>query len=133
MLDIEEILLNDVVFQSEFGKSTSRRYALKKYGSTVNGLMSSMSDLDLTLLLSGSNRGHDEVLEMVRNALGAQEGRYSFDVGMPRLIKPGWILRLQDTELELDIDIMVNKHSEVLHSMLILQYSLIDVRFHKLV
>ena len=36
------------------------------------------------------------------------------------LIKPGWILRLRDTILNIDIDLMVNKTSEVLHSVLIL-------------
>ena len=38
---------------------------------------------------------------------------------MPRLDKSGWILRLTDLKYEIDIDIMINKISEVLNSNLI--------------
>jgi|TARA_B110000285_G_C14918976_1_gene511629 DNA polymerase sigma len=52
---------------------------------------------------------------------------------MPRLIKPGWILKFRDTHLDLEVDIMVNKAAEVLHSNMILEYSRLDPRFKKLV
>ena len=52
---------------------------------------------------------------------------------MPRLIKPGWILKFRDIHLDLEVDIMVNKAAEVLHSNMILEYSRLDPRFKKLV
>ena len=51
---------------------------------------------------------------------------------MPRADKSGWILRFEDTYHHIDIDIMVNKTSEVLNSMLVLEYARLDERFHKL-
>jgi len=42
---------------------------------------------------------------------------------MPRLDKSGWILKIKDTETNIDIDIMINKTSEVFNSMLIYQYA----------
>ena len=51
---------------------------------------------------------------------------------MPRQDHPGWILQFEDTKYKMHIDIMVNKTSEVLNSMLILQYATIDKRFHRL-
>lgn len=131
--DIEECLLRNCRFQGEFGHENRAQYALKKYGSSVNGLMSTDSDLDLTLIISETKKGHEEILQLVKAALLAEGGRYLFDSSMPMLIKPGWILRLRDASLNISIDIMVNKTSEVLHSMLILQYSLIDQRFLKIV
>ena len=95
--------------------------------------MSADSDLDLTLIISETEMGHEEILERVKAALLVERGRYVFDPDMPMLIKPGWILRLKDTSSNIAIDIMVNKTSEVLHSMLILQYSMMDSRFPKIV
>jgi len=51
---------------------------------------------------------------------------------MPRQDQSGWILQFEDTKYKMDIDIMINKTSEVLNSMLILQYATIDKRFHQL-
>ena len=51
---------------------------------------------------------------------------------MPRADKSGWILRFKDTLYNIEIDIMVNKTSEVLNSMLVLEYARMDKRFHKL-
>ena len=100
--------------------------------------MSADSDLDLTLIISETKMGHEEILERVKAALLMERGddnseRYVVDADMPMLIKPGWILRLKDTSTDISIDIMVNKTSEVLHSMLILQYSMMDSRFLKIV
>jgi DNA polymerase sigma len=50
---------------------------------------------------------------------------------MPRLIKPGWILKFRDTVLDIEVDIMINKKAEVLHSMMILEYSRINANFDK--
>ena len=49
--------------------------------------------------------------------------RYDITSQMPRLIKPGWILKFKDTILDIEVDIMVNKKAEVLHSNMILEYS----------
>jgi len=51
---------------------------------------------------------------------------------MPRLDKSGWILRFYDTQEGYDIDLMVNKTSEIVNSMLLESYAKIDDRFHKL-
>ena len=52
---------------------------------------------------------------------------------MPRADSSGWILRFEDSKYKMKIDIMVNKISEIENSGLILQYSLIDERFRKLI
>ena len=49
--------------------------------------------------------------------------RYEISNQMPRLIKPGWILKFKDLLLDIKVDIMINKNAEVLHSNMILEYS----------
>ena len=42
---------------------------------------------------------------------------------MPRADKSGWILRFKDQKYDIQIDIMVNKTSEIYNSMLVLEYA----------
>lgn len=59
--------------------------------------------------------------------------RYEFDQNMPRLDKSGWILQFNDKKLDLKIDIMVNKLSELHNSNLLRSYAKLDPRFLKIV
>ena len=47
------------------------------------------------------------------------------------MIKSGYILRLHDSVSKIDIDVMVNKKLEILNSMLLLEYCLVDPRVRK--
>lgn len=111
-------------------------YEIVKYGSTVNGLATSQSsDLDLTFCIADTDMPHNRVLGDIKTVLEKHQepqNRYKFQAGMPRADKSGWILRFEDTFHHIDIDIMVNKTSEVLNSMLVLEYARLDERFHKL-
>jgi len=60
------------------------------------------------------------------------QARYIFKDEGAIKIKSGWILRLCDEDLNIDIDISINKKAEFLNSMLILEYVLCDERFKKL-
>jgi DNA polymerase sigma len=59
-----------------------RGYQILKYGSTVNGLTSESSDLDLTILINQFDIEHEVVLAMLKEALlgssanGAVSSRY---------------------------------------------------------
>ena len=53
-------------------------------------------------------------------------------MNMPRLDNSGWILRFRDNQELCDIDLMVNKTSEIANSVLIDSYAKIDVRFQKM-
>ena len=107
-----------------------------KYGSIINGLCSkNSSDLDLTLIINDFAISHDTALICVKMALAKHESeknRYRFQNNMPRADKSGWILRFTDQKYQIQIDIMVNKTSEIYNSMLVLEYALLDQRFHKL-
>lgn len=76
-------------------------YSILKYGSTINGMHSRRSsDIDLTIVINDYRLHHDRILEDVMKALKkyqSYEGRYKFQKNMPRLDKPGWILRFYDT------------------------------------
>jgi DNA polymerase sigma len=105
-------------------------YHLMKYGSSINGLCSKLtSDLDLTIITEF--QWPEIVLKDVVCVLGKYgEKRYEVTTP-PRKDKAGWILKFRDTLLETDIDLMINKNSEVLNSLLLLQYSQLDERFMK--
>jgi DNA polymerase sigma len=94
-----------------------------KYGSTVNGLCSKLnSDLDLTVITK--HYDPETVLTDVMTILDKYGGgRYQMYTYLPRKDRAGWIVKCRDIQLETDIDLMVNKNSEVLNSLLILQYS----------
>ena len=97
-------------------------YEILKYGSSINGLCSKLSsDLDLTIFtkISNSEMVLRDILGVI-NKYGAN--RYQINT-QPRKDRAGWILKFRDTKLEIDIDLMVNKYSEVLNSNLILEYS----------
>lgn len=51
---------------------------------------------------------------------------------MPTKIKAGFLLSLKSLDQGLNIDITMNKRSEVLNSLLLLEYAQFDHRFHKL-
>lgn len=46
--------------------------------------------------------------------------RYQIDMKFPRKDRAGWIVKFRDNETHTEIDLMVNKTSEVLNSLLIL-------------
>ena len=52
---------------------------------------------------------------------------------MPRKDSSGWILRFKDEATQIDVDVMVNKYSELQNSMLVREYTSIDARFSKLI
>lgn len=54
--------------------------------------------------------------------------KYEFEENMPRCDSSGWILRFEDRESGVKVDILVNKNSEVFNSQLILNYCLLDER-----
>lgn len=102
------------------------------FGSTVNGLASRQSsDLDLTLLCK-KGTDYEKVLQRVKKALLTKSEKFEVGEEMPLRIKAGWLLTFKDKARSIDVDILLNKHSEILNSFLLAEYALIDPRFHKL-
>jgi len=105
-----------------------------KYGSTVNGIASQgTSDLDLTLLTVTDVSDHESLLLSIKQLLLQRYGakRYAFENAYPIRMKSGFILQVTDTLLDIKIDFMINRRSEVLNSMLLLEYCQLDPRFIK--
>ena len=105
-----------------------------KYGSTVNGLASQgSSDLDLTLLTVNDVSDHESLLLDIKELLLQRYGpkRYAFENSYPVRMKSGFILQVKDTFLDIKIDFMINRRSEVLNSLLLLEYCQLDSRFIK--
>lgn len=59
----------------------------------------------------------------------ASQKRYSSD--FCKWIKAGYLLKIRDKKLDMDIDIMVNKASEQYNSALVKEYAKLDPRFRK--
>lgn len=100
-----------------------------KYGSSVNGLCSKLtSDLDLTILTK-----HQDSEIVLNDMVGVLKkyGNQRYEFTLPRRDRAGWILNFRDNVLKTDIDLMVNKVSEILNSELIREYSMLDQRFVK--
>lgn len=122
-------------FQMKYSQN-GQAYEILKYGSTINGLHNkNQSDLDLTFIINDFRIDHRKILEDIKHTIEKYESfpnRYTFQVNMPRLDNSGWILRFRDTQELCDIDLMVNKTSEIANSVLIDSYAKIDVRFQKM-
>ena len=98
-----------------------------KYGSTVNGLCLKLtSDLDLTILTK-----HQDSEIVLNDLVGVLKkyGNQRYEFSSPRRDRAGWILNFRDNILLTDIDLMVNKVSEILNSEIIREYSMLDQRF----
>ena len=114
------------------------------YGSCVNGLCSRQSsDLDLTIIYDDFEYNHEEFLYQVnlvvkkygginqKTAGITNENRYELKL-KPTKMSAGHLLQYHDNELDMKIDIMMNKTSELYHSNMLLQYAMIDYNFLKI-
>ena len=94
-----------------------------KYGSSVNGFQSKhSSDLDITIIIDDKDLNHYDLLDDIMQAVMEHEQskfqyfeptRYKIKQNMPSLIKSGYLLKLVDLYYNVDIDIMVNRISEI--------------------
>ena len=108
-------------YQHNEGNSDKTAYQVVKYGSSVNGLQSknmSASDLDITIIINDTMLNHWEVLGDIKQVIEQQNEspgppRYKLQQNTPSLIKSGWLLKFTDTYYGVDIDIMVNRISEI--------------------
>jgi DNA polymerase sigma len=87
-----------------------------KYGSSINGLCTSSSDLDLTLICR--NKSAFNALNEAKTKL--KNKNFMVEEDMPRKDRAGWILKVQDLNNGMRVDMMVNKISQVLNSHLLL-------------
>ena len=104
---------------------------LEIYGSSVNSLAQKQdSDLDLTLLVNDFDISHEVILKHVEVAL-SQSARFYCARG-PQQIQSGILLSFHDKANQIDVDLLINKTTEVINSQLVLAYGQYDVRFIKL-
>ena len=105
--------------------------SLEIYGSSVNSLAQQHdSDLDLTLLVNDFDINHEIILKCIREDL-SKSGR--FDCSMePRQIQSGILLSFKDNWNQIEVDITINKTTEILNSHLVCAYGQYDIRFVKL-
>ena len=104
------------------------------YGSCVNGLCSRQSsDLDLTIIYDDFKYNHEEFLYQVHQVVkkyggiiqktagitNKNENRYELKL-KPTKMSAGHLLQYHDNELDMKIDIMMNKTSELYHSNMLL-------------
>lgn len=101
-----------------------------KYGSTVNGLCNkTSSDLDLTILIPDFSVNHKHCLRQIEKQLD----KTRYEVIRLGLDSSGFILALKDKQEQFEVDITVNKLSEVYNSLLLQKYAIFDKRFEKIV
>lgn len=121
---------------------------LFKYGSTVNGLgtLSDTSDLDLTLIVPPTfNKSHRDILLLVHASLkkhikqDAKSGiqlKFEYGQNMIRDINAGYLLPFHYLDhgkgYRIEVDLMINKLSEIYHSGLLHQYSKLCPKYNKL-
>ena len=71
--------------------------------------------------------------DVMKVIIHRENQRYTISENMPRPDSSGWILSFKDNLTKINIDLMVNKTTEILNSFLIFEYSRIDSRLHKLI
>lgn len=132
--DIGKCLESSESFQNEYMKGPQEKglqgYHLSKFGSSLNGTLTKNSDLDMTLISDDSSFNILQLTRDVRKALKENEsepGRYELDE-----TEYNNAILLKDTVLDMEIDFVINRTANVINSDLILQYSLMDKRFKKL-
>ena len=91
------------------------------YGSAVNGmLVSSSSDLDLTILVDDYDVDQKELLGDVKRVLLEKKGdMFKIPNYMPRRDNSGWILEFDVKDEEhgsIVVQLMVNKKAEIMNS-----------------
>jgi hypothetical protein len=106
----EAVLKRSSSFQQKY-----EGYHILKYGSSINGLCSKLSsDLDITII---SEFEHPEIILRDVTDVIKKYGYCKYNIcSPPRKDRAGWILNLLDVEQNMEIDLMVNKISEVLNS-----------------
>lgn len=115
-------------FQREFAEIG---YEVYTFGSTVNGLLTRGSDLDLTIVVGDCLIDQEKVLDKARGALikfNSLNGPARFKIINQLSITAGWLLEVDDNLHGLHIDILVNKWDGIKNSELICQYAMADSR-----
>ena len=84
----------------------------------------------MTLVIEDFDISHEVILKHVEVALN-QSARFYCSRG-PQQIQSGILLSFRDKSNQIDVDLMVNKMTEVLNSHLVMAYGQYDVRFIKL-
>lgn len=74
---------------------------------------------------------HEVILRHVINALSLSE-RFDCTIQSPRWIQSGILLSFRDKFNQIEVDLTINKMTEVLNSHLVCTYGQYDVRFIKL-
>ena len=95
--------------------------SLEIYGSSVNSLaQQNDSDLDLTLLINDFEISHEIILKCIRAEL-SKSGRFDCSSD-PRQIQSGILLSFKDLWNQIEVDITINKTTEILNSHLVCAY-----------
>jgi DNA polymerase sigma len=71
---------------------------------------------------------HEQLLTKLKNGLPKR-----YKALPPRLDSSGYILQIEDRQEGIEIDLMVNKISEICNSSIILEYAKFDKRLEKIV